>query len=98
MSRDALKRYALLALIVGGVSIALSAIWQVPFIFTAIGFCTWAFVGHVITADDDIKGGWSNPDGSIPFPWCELALKALVLAGLWATVIFVPAARTFGGT
>lgn len=24
----------------------------------------WAFVGHLITIDDDFPGGWSNPEGS----------------------------------
>ena len=24
----------------------------------------WAFVGHLITADDDMPGEWSNPEGS----------------------------------
>lgn len=24
----------------------------------------WAFGGHLITLDDDMRGGWSSPDGS----------------------------------
>ena len=26
-------------------------------------------VGTLVTADDDLPGGWSNPDGTIPPPW-----------------------------
>ena len=54
----------------------LSAFWHVPYIFTVIGFSGWIFLGHLVTADDDAKGGWSNPEGSLPFPWCELAMNA----------------------
>jgi hypothetical protein len=24
----------------------------------------WACAGHLVTLDDDMRGGWSNPDGS----------------------------------
>jgi hypothetical protein len=45
------------------VSIVLSMLWRVPYIFTLVGFAALALIGH-----DDIPGGWSNPDGSQAFP------------------------------
>src|SRR5258708_31209787 len=32
-------------------------------------FVGWPLLGTLITADDDLPGGWSNPDGTIPPPW-----------------------------
>ena len=87
-------------MVVAGVAIAavlLSLIWRVPYLYTLIGAATWAFVGHIVTADDDAPGGWSNPDGSVPFPWRELAVKAAFLALLVAIAVIFPSLRTFGG-
>lgn len=33
-------------------------------------FVGWPVVGTLVTADDDLPGGWSNPDGTVPPPWC----------------------------
>ena len=32
-------------------------------------FVGWPLLGTLITADDDLPGGWSNPDGTITPPW-----------------------------
>ena len=32
-------------------------------------FVGWPLVGTLVTADDDLPGGWSNPDGAVPPPW-----------------------------
>jgi hypothetical protein len=77
-------------------AVLLSLIWEVPYLYTMIGFAVWAFVGHLITIDDDVTGGWSNPDGSTPFPWAELAIKAAVLLGLLALLFLMPTLRTLG--
>jgi hypothetical protein len=29
----------------------------------------WPLVGTLVTLDDDLAGGWSNPDGAVPPPW-----------------------------
>jgi hypothetical protein len=40
-----------------------------------IGWCmvvalvVWPFIGVLITIDDDLPGGWSNPDGKVRPPW-----------------------------
>ena len=77
-------------------ALALSYFLSVAYIYTLIGFSAWALFGHLITADDDASGGWSNPDGSLPFPWLALFTKALVFITLCALAFFVPAIRSFG--
>ncbi|MGB1562042.1 MAG: hypothetical protein ACPHN2_11135 [Sinimarinibacterium flocculans] len=97
MIGEAPKHYVKVLAIVAGTGVLLSLFWQIPYVFTAIGFSAWAFLGHLITADDDARGGWSNPDGSLPFPWAELAIKGVVLAGLCGVAAFFPGVRAFGG-
>jgi hypothetical protein len=74
----------------------LSWMWKVPYLYTVIGFAAWAFVGHLVTIDDELPGGWSNPDGDVPFPWAELAIKAVILFSLLGLVFLVPALQTLG--
>jgi len=92
-----MKRLAVLLAIVAVVAVSLSLIWRVPYIYTLIGFAAWAFIGHVVTSDDDVKGGWSNPDGTLPFPWGQLIVKGLLLLALGALAIFFPVVCTWGG-
>ena len=86
----------ILATVVLATSIMLSLVWGVPYIYTAIGFSVWVFVGHLVTSDDDAPGGWSNPAGSLPFPWTELAMKGLVLMALCLLAWLLPAVRAIG--
>jgi len=97
MRAEIFKRFAIFLAVVVITAIALSVVWAVPYIFTIIGFAAWVFVGHLITVDDDVPGGWSNPDGSLPFPWAELAIKGVVLAVACGLAAFLPAVRTLGG-
>lgn len=91
-------RYAILPLLVVSTALVLSWTLAVPYIFTVTGFAGWAFVGHVVTADDDAPGGWSNPEGKVSFPWGELALKAVIFFGLCGAIAAFPGLRAFGGT
>jgi hypothetical protein len=76
-------------------AIGLSTLWRVPYIFTFVGVAALVLAGHVATIDDDLPGGWSNPDGSQPFPWAELLVKATVVAVL-ALLALVPSVRALG--
>lgn len=96
MSASKVKRYGIFLAMVYSTAILLSLIWNVPYLYTVIGFAAWAFVGHVVTVEDDLRGGWSNPDGSIRFPWTELTIKAAVLLGLLGLLFFIPALKTLG--
>jgi len=97
VKRVARARCAWLGVVAITTALLLARIWHVLYIFTLIGFATWAFIGHLVTADDDAPGGWSNPDGAEPFPWAELAIKGVVLAFLGAVAAFVPFVRNLGG-
>lgn len=93
-----MKSCLILAGAIIAIAVVLSLIWHVPYIFTLIGFSAWAFFGHLITADDDARGGWSNPDGSLPLRWGWLILKALVFAALCVLAVELPAVRSLGGS
>jgi len=97
MSSETAKHLIRLVALVGLTAIVLSLAWHVPYIVTVIGFSAWAFIGHLITADDDAPRGWSNPAGALPFPWVELVVKALVLVVLCALAVCFPAIRSVGG-
>lgn len=96
MSVPQLKRYSILLALVFSTAIVLSLIWKVAYLYTLIGFAVWTFAGHIITIDDDLPNGWSNPERSFPFPWIELAIKAAVLLGLLGSVFLIPSLRTLG--
>jgi hypothetical protein len=98
MISNTARRLVFPVAVIGIACVALSLLWGVPYIFTLIGLAAWAFVGHLVTADDDAPGGWSNPDGKLPFPWAELGLKAFVLVALGVIAIAFPIVRSFGGT
>lgn len=91
------RHYAVLLVVVVSTALVLSLVFAIPYIFTVTGFAGWAFIGHVVTADDDAARGWSNPDGTVPFPWGELALKAAIFFGLCSAIAEFPALRAFGG-
>jgi hypothetical protein len=71
-----------------------------------IAFLGWPILGTIVTADDDLPGGWSNPDGTrtpdwqLPAFWgsmfyrsaivCAAFLAQLGLAAPWPAY-FVPA-------
>jgi len=90
-------RYSAILLFVMFVTaVVLSLVWRVPYIYTAAGFACWAFLGHLVTADDDFRGGWSNPDGSRRFPWGGLLIKAVIFIGLCWLIVSFPAVKSFG--
>jgi hypothetical protein len=76
----------------------ISLVWQIPYIYTVIGFSAWAFFGQLVTVDDDMPDGLSNPNGSLPFPWAELVIEGLLFVGLGLLAVLVLVVRAFGGT
>jgi hypothetical protein len=64
-------------------------------IFTFVGAAALVLIGHLVTIDDDLPGGWSNPDGADPCPWGELLTKVAVLAAL-GLLALVPSVRALG--
>ena len=48
----------------------------------ALALGVWAVFGHLVTLDDDLPGGWSNPDGDREIARAslvELGVKVLLL-------------------
>ena len=90
------KRSAALTAIAVAMMLGLSAFFGVAYVYTLLGLSVWAVFGHLVTIDDDFPGDWSNPDGSLPFPWVELAVKVAFLAALLLSVALFPALREFG--
>lgn len=90
MPRQDIRQYLVWSVIMVSTALLLAALWAIPCLYTLIGFAAWAFVGHLITFDDDLPGGWSNPDGMQPAPWLPLLAKGALLAGLWALAAYFP--------
>ncbi len=47
----------------------------------------WGFLGHLVTLDDDMPGGWSNPEGSRAMVWKSVG-ALLLKSGLFMTLLF----------
>jgi len=93
---SAFKRCGIMLAMACSTAVILSLVLKVPYLYTVTGFAVWAFVGQLLTIDDDVAGGWNNPDGGMPFPWAELGIKAAVLLGLLGGVFLMPALRAYG--
>jgi hypothetical protein len=46
-----------------------------------IFFVGWPLGGTLVTLDDDLPGGWSNPDGSVRPPWLESPFWGQIAGG-----------------
>jgi hypothetical protein len=90
------KPYLIVSVAVLVSALVLSAIWHVPYIDTLTGVAGLVFVGHLITVDEDMPGGWNNPDGKTPLRWRGLAVKGALVLVLVACEIGVPSLREFG--
>jgi hypothetical protein len=58
------KQPVILISMVLSVSFLLSQMAGVAYIYTILGFSVWAFVGHLVSFDDELPGEWGNPEGS----------------------------------
>lgn len=77
-------------------ALAVHFIFHVSLGWSMFGFLVgWPIAGLIITADDDLPGGWSNPDGKTPPPWSyrefwgEFVLRA-ALSGVGFAVDAIP--------
>lgn len=63
----------------------------VPLGSPALVLTGWAFLGHLITLDDDAPGGWSNPERSrkvwMRSLWILAALMVLFGVTCWAVFL-----------
>jgi hypothetical protein len=57
--------------------------WDVPLgLSFMIFFVGWPIGGTLITIDDDLKGGWSNPDKTVRPPWLEAPFWGQIVGGV----------------
>jgi hypothetical protein len=70
------------ALAVVAVLVSLGANWPMGYVALAL-FIGWPLIGTLITIDDDLPGGWSNPDGKTTPEWKTLTwnLEMLLCRG-----------------
>ncbi len=57
------------------------------------------FLGHLVTLDEDLKGGWSNPEGNTRIrntSLIELAAKLIFSIVVWYVVITFPELSMYG--
>ena len=64
---------ALVIHVMGGIALGIALL---------IFFVGWPIVGTLVTLDDDLPGGWSNPDGSARPDWLEAPFWGQVVCGV----------------
>lgn len=81
------------------VIVGLSIFAGVAYIYTLCGLTAWMVFGHLITLDDDMPGGWSNPEGDKKLWHSSLAImavKLLVFATLVVVALSFPSLAKYG--
>src|SRR5262245_33855799 len=77
------KLRAVLLLIALAGSLFVHFWFRVPLGFSfMVFFVGWPIGGTLVTIDDDLKGGWSNPDGTVRPPWLEAPFWGQIAGGL----------------
>jgi hypothetical protein len=71
----------LAAALVAAVAVHLYFGISLALVFLSI-FVAWPLFGTLITIDDDMKGGWSNPDGTVRPPWLQAPFWGQIIVGL----------------
>ncbi|MCB1633551.1 MAG: hypothetical protein KDI37_17770 [Xanthomonadales bacterium] len=94
-----LARLALSVFGVVAIARLLSWLWQVPYATTALGLSALVLLGHVLTLDDDMPGGWCNPEGQAGI-WRTslmlLAAKFVWLGALITVIVQYPGIKAYG--
>jgi hypothetical protein len=83
------RRYLTIICVILAVGVALRLLLDIPSWLTLAGLIiAWPLVGTLITVDDDLPGGWSNPDGTSVPEWRTLWWWADLLLVRGALVVF----------
>jgi len=65
-----MKQWLLYAVVASILTAVLYFFAHFPIGYSAfIAFLGWPIVGTIVTSDDDLPGGWSNPDGTAIPAW-----------------------------
>ena len=74
------QRYFLFLGVLAAVTVALSLGFDWPLgIVALVLFVGWPVIGTLVTLDDDMPGGWSNPDGRAIPEWRTLRWNLEIL-------------------
>jgi hypothetical protein len=77
------KLWAVLLLIALAGSLVVYFWFRVPLGFSLIIFFVgWPIGGTLVTIDEDLEGGWSNPDGTVRPHWLEAPFWGQIAGGL----------------
>jgi len=87
------KKCIFLLIFIGPVCMTLSSVFGFPYLYALGAFSAWSAFGHLVTLDDDLPGGFSNPDGDQAI-WQsslrQLAIKCAVLAVIIYGILAFP--------
>jgi hypothetical protein len=93
-----MKRWLVYPLAASTVTVILHFVFSLPIGFSAlIAFLVWPIVGTLLTADDDLPGGWSNPDGSAIPEWERWGFWARLAGGCAVTSLAFEVQIHFSG-
>ena len=89
-----MRRFVIYASIATSVAAALHLLASISWSWaTLVAFVGWPLVGTLITLDDDLPGGFSNPDGAVkpewlraPF-WAQISLGTAIAASVAAVEV-----------
>ena len=71
------------AVVGGAVTALLHFIAHFPWLLAALAaFVGWPLIGTLVTFDDDLPGGWSNPDGTQTPEWRTAPFWDRIVLGL----------------
>ena len=89
------QRYLLFLAVLGVITAFLSFAMKWPIGVVALAlFIGWPVVGTLVTLDDDMAGGWSNPDGKAVPEWKTLAWHEEILLCRGSIVVVAFAIQT----
>src|SRR6266446_4251085 len=76
----ATQRYFTFLAVLACASVAVTLVtrWHIGLVALAF-FIGWPLIGTLITLDDDLPGGWSNPDGKTKPEWKTLTWHLEIL-------------------
>lgn len=72
-----------------GVAVALKLFVGFALINSALLVAGLVFIGHLVTFDEDLPGGWSNPFGTEPTLFGVLAAKGIIFLALLAAKFLI---------
>ena len=97
MDTERMRAIATSVGIVAAIALALSLLWHVPYIYSAIGAVGVSLLGYIVTLDEDLPDGWAPQPGGVRAIWFRLATITGIIAALIVLALLFPVVRAFGG-